>query len=113
MYGGLYGMDGFGMVVVCLVVMGAFLVGMSYLCIKVLNSIKNPRLFRCVFVILCILFLPVMLCIWSTNKLTNSEKMLAPFSFSLRARSKLVVISLMLYIALYYYLFTLILQALR
>jgi len=57
-------------------------------------------------IIAWILFLPVMLLINNILTLTDEERSLAPFSFTLHAKSRAVLISLVIYAFIYYWIFT-------
>jgi len=89
----------------------AVLVGLSALSVLfvvLINNVKDKRSRTILIVALSIFFLPVILTIWSMGKITPLEESLAPFSWSLRARSRIVLLLIVAYGALYYWLYTVI-----
>lgn len=102
-------MKDFTMLLLFLVLICVVLAATALLFVFIINSISNTRLRKIVIVLLTIFFMPVMLVIWSSLKLTDAERRLAPFSLSLHTRSRLVLLSLVVYIVIYYFVFNTIL----
>lgn len=99
-------MMGFLQVVLILAAFIAAFAGISLFLYFCLSAIKNHFINKIVLVIFCILFLPCMLFLWSTGKITEKEKVLFPFlSFNLRARSRIVLFATAVYAIIYYALF--------
>ena len=64
------------------------------------------KLKNVLLIVAWILFLPIMLLINNILTLTDEERSLAPFSFTLHAKSRAVLISLVIYAFIYYWIFT-------
>lgn len=93
-------------ILILAVVWGALLL-LAVLLSLILNSVHNKTIGGILFVLFCILFLPAMLMRWSAGKITEIERTLAPFSYSLRAKSRLIILSLAAYAFAYYQLYKL------
>ena len=96
---------GFLSVIIVLVIIGVIFSALALLFVFILNSITNTQLRKAVFILLTIFFLPIMLFVRSSLKLTDAERALAPFSFDLHVRSKLITLTSIVYIAIYAYVF--------
>ena len=72
----------------------------------ILDRIENQVLRKVLRILFCIVLLPAMIAFWNADNLTESEKMLFPFSLSLRAKSFLVLLTYAAYAYGYYWLFT-------
>ena len=84
----------------------AFPFVLGFLLNLILALIKNTALKKVLTIVFFVLFLPGMLAFWSADNLTESEKKWAPFSYSLRTKSRLVLITYVAYVIGYYLLFT-------
>ena len=75
--------SGFLSVILILAAVGIIFIILSLLFTLILNSISNPILKKLVFVFLSIAFLPIILFSLSVGRITDAERILGPFSFSL------------------------------
>lgn len=71
----------------------------------ILKAIRNQTAKKFVFATFCIFLLPFMLYLWSVGKITETEKLLGPFSYSLLSRSRIVLIATVVYAFIYYALY--------
>lgn len=76
-------------------------VGMYY----AIYSIKNKYVRWAATAILFVLAFPFMVVGYGVLTITDTEKILAPFSYSLRAKSRAFIVSNVIYILAIYYLF--------
>lgn len=88
------------------IIVAIFAIG--FLLQVIIHIIPNTTVKRIVAIVFWIAFLPAMLAMWSSERVTESERTLFPFSITLRNRGRAVFISLLLYAFLYYKLFSII-----
>lgn len=72
----------------------------------VLAAIKNVAVRRTLTVASFIIFLPCMIACYNAENITETERKLAPFSLSLRSKSRLLIIVNVIYIAGFYFLYS-------
>ena len=94
----------FGVVLILAAICGAFSlfsIGLYF----ILKAIHNPSVRKAVYVAFCIFFLPCILFLWSVDMITETERKLWHFSYSLRSRSRLVLLTTVVYVIIYYALY--------
>lgn len=96
---------GFLLVITLLVAFCCSLFLLSALLWGIVFAIRAKPLRTAVMILFYVLFLPFMLAGWSVSQVTEREINTFPFSYDLRTRSRLVLLTLFLYAFLYYWLY--------
>ena len=96
---------GFLLVITLLAAFSCSLILLSALLWGIVFAIRAKPLRTAVMILFYVLFLPFMLVGWSVSQVTEREINAFPFSYDVRTRSRLVLLTLFLYAFLYYWLY--------
>ena len=77
----------------------------GFLLINLLHKIDSRPLKIVITILFYIVFLPCMVAVHNSLNTTSSERKLAPFSYSLRSKSKLLILINLIYALGLYFLF--------